>query len=91
MRVPGSWTRDIPSRLRMNRSPPAASKRNPRFITLRRGGTLADTGHRRLATWAAACAEHVLPPMPLLPVPIRALVLDDQKRRNQKCWSLFED
>ncbi|MGD9780953.1 MAG: putative immunity protein [Kiritimatiellia bacterium] len=38
-----------------------ASKRDPRFITLRRGGTLVDADHRRLATWAAACAERVLP------------------------------
>ena len=38
-----------------------ASKRDPRFITLRRGGTLADADHRRLALWAATCAEHVLP------------------------------
>ncbi|MDO8963630.1 MAG: hypothetical protein Q7W30_03965 [Coriobacteriia bacterium] len=35
--------------------------RDPRFITIRRGGTLADTDHRLLALWAAACAEHVLP------------------------------
>jgi hypothetical protein len=35
--------------------------RDPRFITLRRGGTLTDSDHRLLALWAAACAEHVLP------------------------------
>jgi hypothetical protein len=35
-------------------------KRDPRFITLRRGGTLTDSDHRLLALWAAACAEHVL-------------------------------
>jgi hypothetical protein len=35
--------------------------RDPRFITLRRGGTLTDADHRLLAEWAAACAEHVLP------------------------------
>jgi hypothetical protein len=35
--------------------------RDPRFITIRRGGTLTDTDHRLLAVWAAACAEHVLP------------------------------
>jgi hypothetical protein len=35
--------------------------RDPRFITLRRGGTLTDDDHRLLALWAAACAEHVLP------------------------------
>jgi len=34
--------------------------RDPRFITLRRGGTLTDSDHRLLALWAAACAEHVL-------------------------------
>lgn len=34
--------------------------RDPRFITVRRGGSLQDDEHRLLATWAAACAEHVL-------------------------------
>src|SRR5512142_2494547 len=35
--------------------------RDPRFITIRRGGTLTDADHHLLAVWAAACAEHVLP------------------------------
>ena len=35
-------------------------ERDPRFITVRRGGTLTDADHRLLALWAAACAEHVL-------------------------------
>jgi hypothetical protein len=35
--------------------------RDPRFITIRRGGTLTDSDHRLLALWAAACSEHVLP------------------------------
>jgi hypothetical protein len=35
--------------------------RDPRFITIRRGGTLDDSRHRLLALWAAECAEHVLP------------------------------
>lgn len=35
--------------------------RDPRFITVRRGGTLSDPNHRLLALWAADCAEHVLP------------------------------
>ncbi len=35
-------------------------ERDPRFITIRRGGTLTDSDHRLLAVWAAACAEHVL-------------------------------
>jgi hypothetical protein len=34
--------------------------RDPRFITVRRGGTLLDDDHRLLALWAAGCAEHVL-------------------------------
>ncbi|HEY1421588.1 MAG TPA: hypothetical protein VGG90_12885 [Candidatus Dormibacteraeota bacterium] len=34
--------------------------RDPRLITIRRGGTLMDSDHRLLALWAAACAEHVL-------------------------------
>ena len=36
-------------------------KRDPRFITIRRGGTLTDSDHQLLALWAATCAEHVLP------------------------------
>lgn len=36
-------------------------QRDPRFITIRRGGTLTDAEHQLLALWAAACAEHVLP------------------------------
>jgi hypothetical protein len=34
--------------------------RDPRFITVRRGGTLEDANHHLLALWAADCAEHVL-------------------------------
>ena len=34
--------------------------RDPRFITVRRGGTLQDDDHRLLAIWSADCAEHVL-------------------------------
>ena len=34
--------------------------RDPRFITVRRGGSLQDDDHQRLAVWAADCAEHVL-------------------------------
>lgn len=35
-------------------------KRDPRFITVRRGGTLQDADHHLLAVWAADCAQHVL-------------------------------
>jgi hypothetical protein len=34
--------------------------RDPRFVTIRRGGTLTDADHQLLALWAALCAEHVL-------------------------------
>ena len=35
-------------------------ERDPRLITVRRGGSLTDDDHRLLALWAAICAEHVL-------------------------------
>ena len=38
-----------------------SEKRDPRLITVRRGGTLLDADHHLLALWAADCAEHVLP------------------------------
>jgi hypothetical protein len=34
--------------------------RDPRFVTIRRGGTLTDSDHKLLAQWAADCADHVL-------------------------------
>ena len=34
--------------------------RDPRLITVRRGGSLTDDHHRLLAEWALVCAEHVL-------------------------------
>jgi hypothetical protein len=49
--------------------------RDPRFITLRRGGTLLEDDHRLLATWAADCAERVLPHFE------RARPADDRPRR----------
>jgi hypothetical protein len=35
-------------------------ERDPRLVTIRRGGTLTDEHHRLLAGWALLCAEHVL-------------------------------
>jgi hypothetical protein len=35
-------------------------ERDPRLVTVRRGGTLSDEHHRLLADWALSCAEHVL-------------------------------
>jgi hypothetical protein len=49
--------------------------RDPRFITVRRGGTLQDDDHRLLAIWAADCAEHVLHHFE------RARLTDDRPRR----------
>lgn len=34
--------------------------RDPRSVTIRRGGTLTDADHHLLALWAAECAGHVL-------------------------------
>jgi hypothetical protein len=38
----------------------ASRKRDSRFVTVGRGGTLQDADHRLLTMWAADCAEHVL-------------------------------
>ena len=35
-------------------------ERDPRFVTIRRGGSLTDSDHHLFALWAASCAEHVL-------------------------------
>ena len=35
--------------------------RDPRLVTIRRGGTLTDADHQAFALWAATCAERVLP------------------------------
>jgi len=61
--------------------------RDPRFVTIRRGGSLTDPDHHLLALWAASCAEHVLG---LFESAIRELVLDDQRLRNDICWSVFD-
>jgi hypothetical protein len=44
----------------MSRKISYTGRRDPRFVTVRRGGTLEDPQHRLLAAWAADCAEHVL-------------------------------
>jgi hypothetical protein len=49
--------------------------RDPRLITVRRGGSLEDEHHRLLAIWAADCAEHVLHHFE------RACPADDRPRR----------
>lgn len=50
-------------------------KRDPRFITVRRGGSLEDSHHHLLAIWAADCAQHVLHYFE------RARPVDDRPRR----------
>jgi hypothetical protein len=44
----------------MRLMPILPAERDPRLITVRRGGTLTDEHHRLLAEWASLCAEHVL-------------------------------
>lgn len=41
--------------------PILAKERDPRLVTVRRGGSLSDGHHRLLAGWAVSCADHVLP------------------------------
>jgi len=65
--------------------------RDPRFITVRRGGTLQDDDHRLLASWAADCAEHVLPyfeqARPHDDRPRRAIDLGRAWAREEIPWS----
>jgi len=49
--------------------------RDPRFITIRRNGSLTDEDHHLLALWAADCAAHVLDHF------ARARPVDDRPRR----------
>jgi len=49
-----------PSRRRQAQAVILSEVRDPRLVTVRRGGTLEDADHRLLALWAADCAEHVL-------------------------------
>jgi hypothetical protein len=44
----------------MDRSIIFTKIRDPRLVTVRRGGTLQDSDHHLLAIWAADCAQHVL-------------------------------
>ncbi len=50
----------------MGKEPSYTGRRNPRFVTVRRGGTLEDLQHRLLAAWAADCPEQVLKEYPHL-------------------------
>lgn len=59
--------------------------RDKRFITVRRGGTLLDEDHRLLAIWAAQCARHVLHYFEEVRPNVSALVLGDQRLRNDIC------
>ena len=47
-------------RIQMDRSIILPRIRDPRLVTIRRGGTLQDADHHLLAVWAADCAQHVL-------------------------------
>src|SRR5256885_2282015 len=65
--------------------------RDPRFITVRRGGTLQDDDHRLLAVWATECAEHVLhhfeQARPKDDRPRRAIDLGRAWARGEILWS----
>lgn len=52
--------------------------RDPRLVTIRRGGTLTDTDHHLLALWAASCAAHVLH--------LFELARPDDPRPRQAIW-----
>jgi hypothetical protein len=64
--------------------------RDPRFITVRRGGGLRDEDHHLLALWAADCAEHVLPHFeqarPGDERPRRAIELGRSWARGEVSW-----
>lgn len=64
--------------------------RDPRFITVRRGGSLEDTDHQLLAVWAADCAEHVLhlfeQARPVDDRPRRAIELGRAWARGEITW-----
>jgi hypothetical protein len=45
---------------RMGRLMILPTVRDPRLVTVRRGGSLEDDDHRLLGVWAADCAQHVL-------------------------------
>jgi hypothetical protein len=64
-----------------------SDKRDPRLITIRRGGKLQDADHHLLASWAADCAEHVLPLFELIQP------ADDRPRRaieQARSWARGE-
>jgi hypothetical protein len=66
--------------------------RDPRFITVRRGGVLQDGDHRLLAIWAADCAEHVLhhfeQARPVDDRPRRAIDLGRSWASGDVAWSV---
>jgi hypothetical protein len=65
--------------------------RDPRFVTVRRGGTLEDDDHRLLAVWATDCAEHVLHHFeqirPMDDRPRRAIDLGRAWARAEVTWA----
>ena len=65
--------------------------RDPRFITVRRGGTLQDRDHQLLSLWAADCAEHVLglfaTERPRDDRPRRAIELGRAWARGEVSWA----
>lgn len=54
--------------------------RDPRLVTVRRGGSLAEETRRDECVWQRD----------RLPDAVRALVLEDEQRRNAICWNVFD-
>lgn len=75
-------------------------ERDPRFVTIRRGGTLTDPDHHYAIKAARAAAPEgegesagrleCQWQRDQLPEAIRELVLEDQGLRNDICWSVFD-
>ncbi len=65
--------------------------RDPRFITVRRGGSLEEADHHLLAVWAADCAQHVLhlfeQARPMDDRPRRAIELGRAWARGEIRWA----
>ncbi|MGH3587927.1 MAG: hypothetical protein ACRDQ0_16580 [Pseudonocardia sp.] len=67
------------------------TERDPRLITVRRGGTLTDGHHRMLAEWAAARLRERDRQREQVPAELLDLVLEDQRHRSAICWHVFDD
>jgi hypothetical protein len=87
------WGYDLEANSSARRRPVILPKiRDPRLITVRRGGSLQDDDHRLLAIWAADCALHVLhhfeQARPKDDRPRRAIQLGRAWARGEITWAV---